>query len=63
MTGQNLMTCTLLPRNSGFAGSSSLGFFQSRGEFIACQDSDDISHLERIERQVRFLKENTDIQL
>jgi glycosyltransferase involved in cell wall biosynthesis len=63
LPGQNLMTCTLLPRNSGFAGAASLGFFQSKGEFIACQDSDDISHPERIERQVKFLKENTDIQV
>lgn len=55
---QDLVTCISLPRNSGFAGAVSLGFFLARGEFIACQDSDDLSHPERIEMQVKFLKEN-----
>jgi glycosyltransferase involved in cell wall biosynthesis len=55
---ENFITCILLPRNLGFAGASSLGFFIAKGEFIACQDSDDLSHPNRIDGQVKFLKEN-----
>lgn len=60
---QNLIKCVSLPRNSGFAGAVTLGFFIARGEFIACQDSDDISHPDRIEKQVKFLKEHSNVHV
>lgn len=63
MPKQDLITLASLPRNSGFAGATDLGFFLSRGEFIACQDSDDLSHPKRIEKQVKFLKENPDVNV
>lgn len=43
-----------LPRNVGYAGPLTLGMFLSKGEFIAIQDSDDLSHPERIEKQVSY---------
>lgn len=60
---EDFVTCVSLPRNSGFAGAVSLGFFLAKGEFIACQDSDDISHPRRIEGQVNFLKTNTNVHV
>ncbi|WP_026884668.1 glycosyltransferase [Clostridium akagii] len=60
---QNLITLTSLSRNSGFAAAVSLGFSLSKGQFIACQDSDDISHPKRIEKQVAFIKENPDVHV
>lgn len=60
---QNFITFISLPRNSGFAAASSLGFSLTRGEFIACQDSDDLSDPKRIEGQVVFLKENPNIKV
>ncbi|QUH26984.1 glycosyltransferase [Serpentinicella alkaliphila] len=50
-----------LPRNIGFAGALNLGFFMAKGEFIAVQDADDISHEKRIEKQVNFLSKNKNI--
>ena len=52
-----------LPRNVGFAHAVSIGYFLAQGEFIANHDSDDISHPERIEKQVRFLLMNNDYDL
>ncbi|MBC8060817.1 MAG: glycosyltransferase [Clostridiaceae bacterium] len=60
---QDLIIFTSLPRNLGFAGAVSLGFFLARGEFIACQDSDDLSHPKRIEEQIKFLKKNTEVHV
>lgn len=45
-----------LPRNLGFATAQTTGYLLSRGEFIANHDSDDLSHPERIEKQVQFLQ-------
>ncbi|HDR52516.1 MAG TPA: glycosyltransferase family 2 protein, partial [Mariniphaga anaerophila] len=39
------------------------GLENSRGRFIARMDADDISHHERLEKQVRFLRENSDTGL
>ncbi len=47
-----------LPRNVGYEGPLTIGMFLSRGEFIAIQDSDDLSHPERIEKEVNYLIEN-----
>lgn len=52
-----------LPRNVGHAGSLTTGMFLSRGEFIAHQDADDISHPRRLEKQVSFLRENPKVDL
>ncbi|MBJ9992272.1 MULTISPECIES: glycosyltransferase family 2 protein [unclassified Paenibacillus] len=52
-----------LPYNIGFSGAFTTGYFLARGEFIATQAADDISHPERIEKQVRFLQENTNFCL
>ncbi|HKM43766.1 MAG TPA: glycosyltransferase, partial [Limnochordia bacterium] len=45
-----------LPRNLGFAQAQSIGYILAQGEYIANQDSDDISHPERIRSQVQFLQ-------
>ncbi|WAH39461.1 glycosyltransferase family 2 protein [Alicyclobacillus dauci] len=52
-----------LPRNVGFSGAVTTGLFMTKGEFIAMQDSDDISHPKRIEKQVRFLREHPNVDL
>jgi len=52
-----------LPRNVGFAHAMSIGYFLSEGELIANHDSDDISHPQRIEQQVKFLMMNEDYSL
>lgn len=52
-----------LTKNIGFAGVVTLGMYLSTGEYIAMQDSDDASHNNRIEKQVKFLKENPDIMM
>lgn len=44
-----------LPYNIGFSGAFTTGYFLARGEFIATQAADDISHPKRIEKQVGFL--------
>ncbi|MEK5477611.1 glycosyltransferase family 2 protein [Paenibacillus sp. FSL R5-0407] len=52
-----------LPRNVGFSGALSHGYFMSRGEYIAVQDSDDWSHPDRLHKQVEHLKANPHIDL
>lgn len=52
-----------LPRNIGYAGAMTTGFYVAAGEYIAAQDADDISHHERLERQVSFLQGRPDIEL
>ncbi|WP_284637708.1 glycosyltransferase family 2 protein [Paenibacillus silviterrae] len=52
-----------LPRNVGFAGALTMGFFMAKGEFIAVQDSDDLSHPERLTRQVDYLRQHPHIDL
>lgn len=51
------------PRNVGHAGSLTTGLFLSRGEFVAHQDADDISHPRRFEKQVAFLTHNPGVDL
>lgn len=53
----------LLPRNMGYQGALTTGMFISKGEFIAIQDSDDLSDAQRIEKQVGYLKENKEYEL
>lgn len=52
-----------LPRNVGYVGPLTMGMFLSRGEFIAVQDSDDLSHPERIQKQVHYLRSNRGVGL
>jgi glycosyltransferase involved in cell wall biosynthesis len=55
---KNRVLTVNLPCNVGVAGATHIGLFLARGEFIAMQDSDDLSHSERIQKQVRFLRQN-----
>lgn len=48
-------------KNRGLAASLNTGIAESRGEFIARMDSDDISLHNRLERQVEYLDSNPDI--
>ncbi|NMB01935.1 MAG: glycosyltransferase [Firmicutes bacterium] len=52
-----------LPRNLGFAIAQTMGYMLSTGAFIANHDSDDLSHPERIEMQVRFLQLDSEYSL
>ncbi|QIZ66972.1 glycosyltransferase family 2 protein [Geobacillus subterraneus] len=52
-----------LPRNTGFAGALTVGYFLSAGEYIAVHDADDISHPERLEKQLSFLRQHPNIAL
>ncbi len=49
--------------NSTFASGISTAFNAAVGEYIAVQDSDDISDKSRIEKQVRFLETHKDVGL
>lgn len=52
-----------LPRNLGFAVAQTMGYLLSTGEFIANHDSDDLSHPERIAKQVQFLQLDSEYSL
>lgn len=43
---------------AGVANAMNCGLIHARGKFIARMDVDDISHPERLEKQLRYLKEN-----
>lgn len=49
--------------NKGLIATLNEGFSIARGEYIARQDDDDISHLSRFEKQVGFLDENLEYAL
>ena len=49
-----------LPHNTGYASAQSIAYRLSTGEFIANQDSDDLSHPKRLEKQLAFLLANPD---
>ena len=48
-------------KNSGVAATLNRGLEAARGEYIARMDADDISHPERIEKQVRYMDNNPDV--
>ena len=52
-----------LPRNTGYAGAITAGMYLAKGEFIAIQDADDLSHPERLARQVLYLNNNPQMDL
>jgi glycosyltransferase involved in cell wall biosynthesis len=56
-------TVLFLPRNTGYSGALTTGYFLARGEFIAVQDSDDRSHPDRLMKQVAFLQANPGIDV
>ncbi len=49
-----------LPHNAGYAAAQSIAYHLSSGEFIANQDSDDVSHPRRLETELLFLLANSD---
>lgn len=49
-----------LPRNRDEWWAWNIGFYIADGEYIAIHSSDDLSHEERIEKQVKFLTDNID---
>ncbi|MGL4912716.1 MAG: glycosyltransferase, partial [Romboutsia sp.] len=58
---ENFIIVIDLPRNVGFSGAVTTGLFACKGEFIAFHDGDDISHVNRIEEQVKYLKNNENL--
>lgn len=56
--GKLRVTMMRLPRRVGTAWAQNIGFYLARGEFIANQDSDDMSAPTRIAKQVAFLRAN-----
>lgn len=51
------------PNRLGLVESLNYGIKLSSGEFIARMDADDISHIERIERQVKYLNEHPEVDI
>ena len=49
-----------LPHNTGYASAQSIAYRITTGAYIANQDSDDISHPQRLEKQFAFLLANPD---
>lgn len=47
-----------LPRNCGAGWAYNMGFQISKGEYVVIHDADDISHAEKIKKQVKFLESN-----
>jgi glycosyltransferase involved in cell wall biosynthesis len=56
--GKLRVTFLRLPRRVGTAWAQNIGFYLARGEFLANQDSDDMSAPTRIAKQVAFLQAN-----
>lgn len=50
-------------RNSGIASALNYGISKAKGKYIARMDADDISLPRRIEIQVRYLEDNSDVSL
>lgn len=60
---QNSFVLHALPRNVGYAGAITTGYYLSKGEYIAVQDSDDLSLEHRFEKQVGYLQTNPGVGL
>lgn len=50
-------------KNSGLAQSLNKGFKIARGKYVARMDADDISDLNRIEKQLKYMLENENVDL
>lgn len=48
-------------RNLGAAQAATIGIKKAKGDFIARMDADDVAFPNRLEKQIKFLKENKDI--
>ena len=48
-------------KNLGLASSRNIGINASKGKYIAIMDTDDISHSDRLEKQVEFMENNPDV--
>ena len=48
---------------NGIADALNYGMIKAHGKYIARMDSDDVSHLTRIEKQYNFLKDNQEIDI
>lgn len=48
-------------RNLGLAASRNIGIAKARGKYIAIMDTDDISDITRIEKQVKFMESHDDV--
>lgn len=57
------ITFLKMPKNMGFSGAVTVGMYLAKGEYIAIQDGDDISHNKRIETQVKYLQDKNDIMM
>ena len=57
-TGDKRLRVVELDQNIGLAGALNHGIGLARGRYVARQDHDDISALDRLEKQVRFLDEH-----
>ena len=53
----------VMPVNIGYAGTLTMGMYLARGEWIAIHDSDDLSHKERLHKQVEYLRQRPDCDL
>lgn len=61
--GPNRLLYFRLPRNTKQPGSATTGLFLAQGEFIACQAADDVSHPERLEKELQFLGEHPEVDM
>ena len=52
-----------LPRNCEGEWASNIGYSLAKGEYISINTSDDISHEEKIEKQIKFLQENPEVDV
>ncbi|GIW63024.1 MAG: hypothetical protein KatS3mg090_0850 [Patescibacteria group bacterium] len=52
-----------LPKHKGLASALNLGLKKARGYYIARMDADDISHPQRLEKQIKYLNKHKDVIL
>lgn len=62
-SGDRRIRLAKLAENRGVAAAMNHGVALARGEFVARMDADDISHPERLERQVAHLEANPDVSV